>query len=104
MAMPAPDMLDAAKEAGLRYATDERPGIRRQRHGRGFRYVDPDGNAITDKGELNRVRRLAIPPAWTDVWIATDPRAHLQANGRDAKRRKQYRYHERFRAVRDEAN
>ena len=103
MAIPAPDMLDAAKEAGLRYATDERPGIRRQRHGRGFRYVDPKGKAITDQTELKRVRRLAIPPAWTDVWIATDPRAHLQATGRDAKRRKQYRYHERFREVRDEA-
>jgi DNA topoisomerase-1 len=103
MAMPAPDMLDAAKEAGLRYATDERPGIRRQRHGRGFRYAGPDGMAITDVRELKRAKRLAIPPAWTDVWIATDPRAHLQATGRDAKGRKQYRYHVRFREVRDEA-
>jgi len=103
MAIPAPDMLDAAKEAGLRYATDERPGIRRQRYGRGFRYVDPDGKAIADPRELRRVRRLAIPPAWTDVWIATDARAHLQATGRDARGRKQYRYHERFREVRDEA-
>jgi DNA topoisomerase-1 len=103
MAIPAPDMLEAAKEAGLRYATDERPGIRRQKHARGFRYVDPDGKAVTDARELKRVKRLAIPPAWTEVWIATDPRAHLQATGRDAKGRKQYRYHERFREVRDEA-
>lgn len=103
MAMPAPDMLDAAKEAGLRYATDERPGIRRQRRGHGFGYVGPDGAAISDARELKRVKRLAIPPAWTDVWIATDPRSHLQATGRDVKGRKQYRYHERFREVRDEA-
>ena len=103
MAMPSPDMLDAAKEAGLRYATDERPGIRRQKHGSGFRYVDPGGTTISDARERKRVKRLAIPPAWTDVWVAADPRAHLQATGRDAKGRKQYRYHERFREVRDDA-
>jgi DNA topoisomerase-1 len=102
MAIPAPDVLDAAKEAGLRYTSDDRPGIRRQRSGRGFRYVGPDGRGITEKAELGRIRRLAIPPAWTGVWICTDPRGHLQATGRDAKGRKQYRYHQRFREVRDE--
>jgi DNA topoisomerase-1 len=102
MAIPAPDVLEAAKEAGLRYTGDDRPGIRRQRAGRGFRYVDPAGKPIDDTAELARIRRLAIPPAWTDVWICTDPRGHLQATGRDAKRRKQYRYHPRFREVRDE--
>ena len=102
MAVPAADILEATKEAGLRYASDERAGIKRQRAGRGFRYIGTDGKPISDERELRRIRRLAIPPAWTDVWIATDPRGHLQATGRDAKGRKQYRYHERFRAVRDE--
>ncbi len=103
MAIPAPETLDAATDAGLRYASDERAGIRRHRAGRGFRYVGPDGETVTDEGELARIRRLAIPPAWTDVWISPDPRGHLQATGRDAKGRKQDRYHERFRAIRDEA-
>jgi DNA topoisomerase-1 len=102
MAIPAPDMLEAAREAGLRYTTDDRPGVQRRRSGRGFRYVGPDGAAITDKSEIQRIRRLAIPPAWTKVWICADPRGHLQATGRDAKGRKQYRYHPRFREVRDE--
>ena len=102
MSVAAPDMIDAAKDAGLRYTGDDRPGIRRQRAGRGFRYVAPDGRSLADESELKRIRRLAIPPAWTDVWISPDPRGHLQATGRDAKGRKQYRYHERFRAVRDE--
>ncbi|HUQ41393.1 MAG TPA: hypothetical protein VM052_02715, partial [Candidatus Limnocylindrales bacterium] len=96
-------MIEAAKEAGLRYASDERPGIRRKRSGRGWSFVDPGGHTITDKAELKRIRALAIPPAWTDVWIAADPRGHLQATGRDARGRKQYRYHERFREVRDES-
>jgi DNA topoisomerase I len=102
MAMPAADVIAATKEAGLRYTSDERAGIRRQRAGRGFRYIGTDGAPIADERELRRIRRLAIPPAWTDVWIATDPRGHLQATGRDAKGRKQYRYHERFREIRDE--
>ena len=102
MAVPAPEILDAAQEAGLRYASDDRPGIRRHRAGRGFRYVGPDGEPVTDENDLKRIKHLAIPPAWTDVWICTDPRGHLQATGRDAKGRKQYRYHERFRAMRDE--
>jgi DNA topoisomerase-1 len=92
----------AAQEAGLRYASDDRPGIQRVRAGSGFRYVGPDGKAIRDAAELRRIKKLAVPPAWTDVWICTDPRGHLQATGRDAKRRKQYRYHDRFREIRDE--
>lgn len=102
MAIPAPEVIEAAKEAGLRYVTDERRGIRRHRAGRGFRYVGPGGGPIADESELRRIRKLAIPPAWTDVWISPDPRGHLQATGRDAKGRKQYRYHERFREIRDE--
>ena len=101
MAIPAPDILEAAHDAGLRYANDDRPGITRVRAGKGFRYLDTDGKTINDKAELGRIKRLAVPPAWTDVWICADPRGHLQATGRDAKRRKQYRYHERFREVRD---
>ncbi|HEY6957754.1 MAG TPA: DNA topoisomerase IB [Candidatus Limnocylindria bacterium] len=102
MSIPAPEVVEAAKEAGLRYATDERRGIRRHRSGRGFRYVGPDGEPIADETDLRRIRKLAIPPAWTEVWISPDPRGHLQATGRDAKGRKQYRYHERFREIRDE--
>src|SRR2546428_3222078 len=101
MAIAEPEMIDAAKEAGLHYTTDERPGIRRRPAGRGFRYVRSEGKLVRDRADLRRIRRLAIPPAWTDVWIATDPRGHIQATGRDAKGRKQYRYHERFREVRD---
>src|SRR5262249_54011236 len=74
---------------------------RRLRHGKSFRYVDCEGRALRDAGALDRIRRLAIPPAWTDVWIAPDPRAHLQATGRDARGRKQYRYHADWRRVRD---
>src|SRR3954471_828466 len=102
MAVPAPDVLDAAQDAGLRYSSDDRHGITRLRAGRGFRYVDADGKTLRDAADLRRIKRLAIPPAWTDVWICPDPRGHLQATGRDAKRRKQYRYHERFREARDE--
>src|SRR5438105_2163443 len=102
MATLEPDMIEAAKDAGLRYSSDDRPGIRRTRAGRGFRYVGPDAAPVKDATELRRIHRLAIPPAWTDVWIATDGRGHLQATGRDAKGRKQYRYHERFREVRDQ--
>jgi len=79
------------------------PGIRRKRAGKYFSYVGPDGRTIRDPAELQRIRRLAIPPAWTDVWICPLPHGHLQATGRDAKGRKQYRYHARWREVRDEA-
>ena len=102
MALPAADILETAREAGLRYTSDDRPGIRRRRSGRGFSYVSSDGRRVADPAELRRIRRLAIPPAWTDVWICPDARGHLQATGRDAKGRKQYRYHERFRETRDE--
>jgi DNA topoisomerase-1 len=92
-----------AQLAGLRYTTDEQPGIRRRRKGRGFTYVDPDGVTVRDPGELRRIQRLAIPPAWSDVWISPSVVGHIQATGRDARGRKQYRYHERWREVRDEA-
>lgn len=97
--MTAPE---AAKEAGLRYTRDDRPGIRRRRRGRSFQYLDPDGRTITDAAQRARIRALAIPPAWTDVWICPSPNGHLQATGRDARGRKQYRYHPRWREVRDE--
>ena len=99
----ASDGLATAQLAGLRYTTDEQPGIRRRRKGRGFSYVDRDGHVIRDAAELRRIQRLAIPPAWSDVWISPSPLGHIQATGRDARGRKQYRYHERWREVRDEA-
>ena len=92
----------SAKEAGLRYVHDDRPGITRHKAGRGFFYRDPCGQRITDKRVLERITRLAIPPAWTDVWICPSTNGHLQATGRDAKGRKQYRYHPKWREVRDE--
>lgn len=92
----------SAKAAGLRYTTDSRPGIRRTKHGSTFRYHGPDGRRITSAEELKRIRALVIPPAWTDVWISPDPLGHLQATGRDARGRKQYRYHPKWRVVRDE--
>ena len=98
----ATDPLKAAQLAGLRYTSDDHAGIRRKRNGRGFTYLDADGSRVRDRGELRRIRRLAIPPAWTDVWISPTPVGHIQATGRDAKGRKQYRYHERWRRVRDE--
>ncbi len=96
------DPVQSAKEAGLRYVTDTQPGIRRKKAGRGFRYVDPEGRTVRDEDTLARIRSLVIPPAWTQVWICANPRGHLQATGRDAKGRKQSRYHPRWRAVRDE--
>jgi DNA topoisomerase-1 len=96
------DPEDSARLAGLRYSSDERPGITRRRAGRGFTYRDPDGRTIRDERTLARIRALAVPPAWTDVWISTDPAGHLQATGRDARGRKQYRYHARWRTRRDD--
>lgn len=93
----------AAKAAGLRYASDRALGIRRQRQGSGFRYLSPRGMPIRNRQTLARIRALAIPPAWQDVWICRDPNGHLQATGRDSRGRKQYRYHPRWRVVRDEA-
>jgi DNA topoisomerase I len=91
----------AAAAVGLRYVSDARPGVRRRRSGTGFYYMRPDGSRLSDPAALKRIRSLAIPPAWTDVWICPFDDGHLQATGRDAKGRKQYRYHPRFRAVRD---
>jgi DNA topoisomerase-1 len=97
------DPVLAARTAHLRYVNDDMPGITRRRSGKGFSYRDPAGRPISDKETLQRIRSLAVPPAWTDVWICPDPRGHVQAVGRDARGRKQYRYHPRWRAVRDEA-
>ena len=94
---------EAAKAAHLRYVSDGQPGIRREKaKGDSFRYIGVDGEPVTDARTLERIKALAIPPAYTDVWICPIPHGHLQATGRDAKGRKQYRYHERWRAVRDE--
>src|SRR5262245_1225454 len=87
---------------GLRYTLDDRPGIRRVRAGKGFRYLSPESRPVLDAETLGRIRSLAIPPAWTDVWICPHANGHLQATGRDARGRKQYRYHPRWRATRDE--
>ena len=95
------DPRDAAETAGLAYVSDEEPGIRRRRAGRGFAYVAPGGATVRDEAKLKRIRSLAIPPAWTEVWICPDPNGHIQATGRDAKGRKQYRYHPRFREYRE---
>src|SRR5205085_12012521 len=94
---------DAARFAGLRYVSDDRPGIRRRRSGRGFSYSSPTGERITDPEQLRWIRSLAVPPAWTDVWISPTRNGHILATGRDARGRKQYRYHPRWREVRDES-
>jgi DNA topoisomerase-1 len=100
---PSPaEPVAAARQAHLQYVTDTLPGIRRIRRGRAFDYADERGRLIRKPGELERLRRLAIPPAWKEVWISPDPRGHLLAVGRDARGRKQYRYHPRWRHVRDE--
>jgi DNA topoisomerase-1 len=93
---------DAALIAGLRYMTDTTPGIHREVRGSAFTYVGPDNKPIRERATLERIRALVIPPAWKDVWICRNPNGHLQATGRDARGRKQYRYHERWREVRDE--
>jgi DNA topoisomerase I len=96
------DPSESAKAAGLRYVTDSQPGIQRKRHGAGFRYIDSDGKPMRDKETLSRIKTLVIPPAWKDVWICKNPKGHLQVTGRDARGRKQSRYHPRWREVRDE--
>jgi DNA topoisomerase I len=93
----------SAQAAQLHYGGDALPGIRRQRQGDAFTYLTPDGEPVRAENVLRRIRSLAIPPAWTDVWICADPEGHLQATGRDARGRKQYRYHPRWRTVRDAA-
>jgi len=97
-----PGHVASARAAGLRYTTDATPGIRRRRHGKGFVYAGPDGRPLRDPAELERIRKIVVPPAWTDVWICPDPQGHLQATGRDARGRKQHRYHPRWRTVREE--
>jgi DNA topoisomerase-1 len=96
------DPVESSKLAGLRYVSDERPGITRRRRGKSFQYFDPDGKPIRNKDEIARIKSLAIPPAWMDVWICPRANGHIQATGRDAKGRKQSRYHPRWREVRDE--
>jgi DNA topoisomerase-1 len=96
------EAIEAARAAGLRYVTDAVPGITRRRAGKGFSYRGPGDEPIRDRDEIQRIRALAIPPAWTDVWICPQPNGHIQATGRDARGRKQYRYHPRWREVRDE--
>jgi DNA topoisomerase-1 len=98
---PPADGVAAAKSAGLRYVSDTGPGIRRRMGSLGFTFIDPNGRVIRRKAEIARINKLAVPPAWTDVWICPDPRGHIQATGRDAKGRKQYRYHTSWRACRD---
>ena len=96
------DPIASARNAGLRYTTDARPGICRRRNRKRFTYIDTDGRVIRDRTVVARIRGLVIPPAWREVWICPDPRGHLQATGRDARGRKQYRYHPKWREVRDE--
>jgi DNA topoisomerase-1 len=96
------DPKEAAEEAGLRYVSDEQPGYTRKQKGDDFEFYDTKGELITDEARVLRIKRIGIPPAWTDVWICPSANGHLQATGRDARRRKQYRYHEKFREFRDE--
>ena len=97
------EAVEIARVAGLVYVRDDEPGIRRRRSGGEFRYFGPDGNAISDKKVLDRIASLVIPPAYENVWICLNPRGHLQATGRDARGRKQYRYHSEWRKLRDGA-
>ena len=96
------DPLASAKAAGLRYVSDDKPGIQRKPSGKNFVYIGTDGQPIEDEKEIQRIKSLVIPPAWTDVWICPIANGHIQATARDAKGRKQYRYHSRWREVRDE--
>lgn len=99
---PTTDSGAATRQAGLRHVSDAAPGIRRRRAGKGFYYLDANGERIVAPATLERIRALAIPPAYRDVWICAQANGHLQATGRDARGRKQYRYHPRWRQVRDE--
>src|SRR5512146_2692804 len=92
---PPTDPVESARAAGLRYVSDRTPGITREMGSLGWEFRNPDGSRITDEETLARIRKLAIPPAWTDVWICPFPNGHLLATGRDARGRKQYRYHPR---------
>ncbi|UXI70454.1 DNA topoisomerase IB [Tahibacter amnicola] len=101
--LASPAAISHCVDAGLRYVSDTEPGITRHRRGRGFIYRNPDGTRVEDPAELARIRSLAIPPAYRDVWICTRADGHIQATGRDARGRKQYRYHADWRSVRDAA-
>ena len=101
-ARPPAEPDKAARAAALKYVSDETPGIRRKKSGTGFAYVGPAGKPVRDEATLRRIKSLAIPPAWTEVWICPDSAGHLQATGFDARGRKQYRYHPRFREVREQ--
>ncbi|HEX4263199.1 MAG TPA: DNA topoisomerase IB [Verrucomicrobiae bacterium] len=96
------DPVDSARAVGLRHVSDENPGIKREHSGKSFRYRHPAGKIVRDRDTLARIKSLVIPPAWTDVWICLQPNGHLQATGRDDRGRKQFRYHPRWREVRDE--
>jgi DNA topoisomerase I len=96
------DAIEVAEEAGLRYVSHDQPGYTRKAKGDDFEYFDTEGKPIRDEQRLLRLKGLAIPPAYTDVWICPSANGHIQATGRDARGRKQYRYHERWRAARDE--
>jgi len=99
---PASSPVESAAQAGLVYVTDDKPGITRSGEKPDFTYTDAKGQVVEDEATLNRIRSLVIPPNWTKIWICPNPRGHLQATGRDAKGRKQYRYHPRYRASREE--
>ncbi|WP_346290246.1 DNA topoisomerase IB [Sphaerothrix gracilis] len=101
--MPLVDPEKSAQQAGLHYVSDADPGIERRPWGRGFTYLDAEGQHIQDQQVRDRLDALAIPPSWSEVWICPDPQGHLQATGRDAKGRKQYRYHPQWRQVRNQA-
>jgi DNA topoisomerase-1 len=101
-ARPPADPARAAAAVDLKYASDESPGIRRKKAGTGFTYIDAKGKGLRDEATLRRIKSLVIPPAWTEVWISPDSNGHLQATGFDARHRKQYRYHPRFREVREQ--
>ena len=101
LAVDLVEPIESARAAGLRYVSDRSPGIRRKRAGKGFMYRNSEGRTVDDRDTIRRIKGLAVPPAWTDVWICPNPHGHLQATGRDARGRKQYRYHLRWREVRD---
>jgi DNA topoisomerase I len=103
MSVAETELVESAAAARLRYVDVDAPGIRRKRAGKGFAYFGPDGERVSDAAVLLRIKHLVIPPAWTDVWICPDPNGHVQATGRDARGRKQYLYHARWREVRDAA-
>jgi DNA topoisomerase I len=96
------ESIRAARDAGLVYVTDCEPGIVRRRAGKGFVYLSAEGAVIRDRATIERIRAIVIPPAWSEVWICPDARGHIQATGRDARGRKQYRYHAKWREHRDE--